>query len=84
MLAEGGEPDDIIEARGLKQMSDSGALEALVDAVIAEHPGQVEQFRGGKEKLMGFFVGQVMKRTSGRANPGQVNGLLRDRLKGDA
>ncbi len=83
MLAEGGEPDDIIEARGLKQMSDSGALEALVDAVIAEHPGQVEQFRSGKEKLMGFFVGQVMKRTGGRANPGQVNGLLRDRLKAD-
>ena len=84
MLAEGGEPDAIIEARSLKQMSDSGALEAIVDAVIAENPGQVEQFRGGKEKLMGFFVGQVMKRTGGRANPGQVNGLLRDRLKADA
>ncbi|MEE4298386.1 MAG: Asp-tRNA(Asn)/Glu-tRNA(Gln) amidotransferase subunit GatB [Pseudomonadales bacterium] len=80
MIAEGGEPDAIIEARGLKQMSDSSELEAVVDAVIAENPGQVEQFRAGKSKVLGFFVGQVMKRTGGRANPQQVNELLRERL----
>lgn len=80
MIEEGGEPDAIIEARGLKQMSDAGELEALVDAVIAENPAQVEQFRAGKGKVLGFFVGQIMKRTGGRANPQQVNELLRARL----
>ena len=83
MITEGGEPDAIIEARGLKQMSDSGELEALVDAVIAENPGQVEQFRAGKTKVLGFFVGQIMKRTGGRANPQQVNALLTERLGAD-
>ena len=83
MIAEGGTPDEIIEARGLKQMSDSGELETLVDAVIAENPAQVEQFRAGKGKVLGFFVGQIMKRTGGRANPQQVNALLTERLKAD-
>ncbi len=77
-----GDADAIIEARGLRQISDSGELEAMIDAAIAEHPAQVEQFRAGKEKVLGFFVGQIMKQTRGKANPGQVNALLREKLKG--
>jgi aspartyl-tRNA(Asn)/glutamyl-tRNA(Gln) amidotransferase subunit B len=77
---EGG-ADDIIEARGLRQITDSGAIEALIDEVIAANPEQVEQFRAGKEKVLGFFVGQVMQKSRGKANPGQVNQMLRDKLK---
>jgi len=77
---EGG-ADEIIAARGLEQITDSGAIEAVIDAVIAANPEQVEQFRAGKDKVLGFFVGQVMKQTQGKANPGQVNQLLRERLK---
>jgi aspartyl-tRNA(Asn)/glutamyl-tRNA(Gln) amidotransferase subunit B len=77
---EGG-ADDIIEARGLRQITDSGAIEALIDGVIAANPDQVEQFRAGKEKVLGFFVGQVMQQSRGKANPGQVNALLRAKLK---
>ncbi len=77
---EGG-ADEIIAARGLKQITDSGAIEAVIDAVIAANPEQVEQFRAGKDKVLGFFVGQVMKQTQGKANPGQVNQILRERLK---
>jgi aspartyl-tRNA(Asn)/glutamyl-tRNA(Gln) amidotransferase subunit B len=76
-----GSADDIIEARGLRQITDSGAIESLIDDVIAANPEQVEQFRAGKEKVLGFFVGQVMKQSHGKANPGQVNALLRARLK---
>jgi aspartyl-tRNA(Asn)/glutamyl-tRNA(Gln) amidotransferase subunit B len=76
-----GSADDIIEARGLRQITDSGAIEALIDAVIADNPEQVEQFRAGKEKVLGFFVGQVMQQSRGKANPGQVNALLREKLK---
>ena len=76
-----GRVDDIIEARGLRQITDSGAIEALIDAVIAANPEQVEQFRAGKEKVLGFFVGQVMQQSRGKANPGQVNALLREKLK---
>ncbi len=75
-----GDVDGIIEARGLRQVSDSGELKAIVDAVVAEHPDQAEAFRGGKDKVLGFFVGQVMKRTQGKANPKQVNELLRTAL----
>ena len=82
MWDEGGEADAIIESRGLKQITDTGALEAVVDAIIAANPDQVEQFRAGKDKVLGFFVGQVMKATQGKANPGQVNQLLRDKLAG--
>jgi aspartyl-tRNA(Asn)/glutamyl-tRNA(Gln) amidotransferase subunit B len=77
---EGG-ADEIIEARGLKQITDSGAIESLIDAVIAANPDQVEQFRAGKDKVLGFFVGQVMKQSQGKANPGQVNAILREKLK---
>ncbi len=76
-----GDADGIIEARGLKQITDSGAIESLIDAVIAANPEQVEQFRAGKDKVLGFFVGQVMKQSQGKANPGQVNAILREKLK---
>jgi aspartyl-tRNA(Asn)/glutamyl-tRNA(Gln) amidotransferase subunit B len=76
-----GDADAIIESRGLKQITDSGAIEAMIDEVIAANPGQVEQFRAGKEKVLGFFVGQIMKQSKGKANPGQVNQLLREKLK---
>jgi len=77
-----GTADEVIEAKGLKQITDSGAIEALIDDVIAANPGQVAEFRGGKEKLLGFFVGSVMKASGGKANPGQLNKMLREKLKG--
>ena len=80
MWAGEGSADEVIEARGLKQITDTSAIEAIVDKVIAANPGQVEEYRAGKEKLIGFFVGQVMKETGGKANPGQVNEILRTRL----
>ena len=80
MWVDGGEADSIIESKGLKQISDTGALEVMVDKVIADNPEQVEQFKAGKEKLMGFFVGQIMKQTQGKANPGQINQLLKKKL----
>ena len=76
-----GDPDEVIEKHGLKQITDTGAIEAIIDEVIANNPDQVEQFKAGKEKVLGFFVGQVMKQSQGKANPGQVNQLLRDKLK---
>jgi aspartyl-tRNA(Asn)/glutamyl-tRNA(Gln) amidotransferase subunit B len=78
-----GAADDIIEARGMRQITDSAAIEKIVQAVIAANPDQVEQYRSGKDKLLGFFVGQVMKETGGKANPGQVNEVLKDRLGKD-
>jgi aspartyl-tRNA(Asn)/glutamyl-tRNA(Gln) amidotransferase subunit B len=76
-----GSADEIIDTRGLKQITDSGAIESLIDEVIEANPDQVEQFRAGKEKVLGFFVGQIMKQSKGKANPAQVNQLLRDKLK---
>ncbi|MDX1490218.1 MAG: Asp-tRNA(Asn)/Glu-tRNA(Gln) amidotransferase subunit GatB [Pseudohongiellaceae bacterium] len=73
--------DDIIESRGLKQVTDSGAIEKLVDEVIANNPEQVEQYRSGKEKVFAFFIGQAMKASKGKANPAQLNELLREKLK---
>ena len=73
-------PDRLIDARGLRQISDSGELEAMVDAVIAAHPKSVEEFRAGKEKAFNALVGQVMKASRGKANPQQVNDLLRRKL----
>ena len=73
--------DAYIEAKGLKQVSDSSALEPIVDQIIADNPKQVEQFQEGKTKVLGFFVGQVMKQTDGTANPKQVNELVAARLK---
>jgi aspartyl-tRNA(Asn)/glutamyl-tRNA(Gln) amidotransferase subunit B len=82
MWAGEGSADEIVEARGLRQITDPGAIEAVIDQVIADNPTQLEQYRGGKNKLFGFFVGQVMKATRGKANPGQVNALLKARLDG--
>ncbi|MCP3690287.1 MAG: Asp-tRNA(Asn)/Glu-tRNA(Gln) amidotransferase subunit GatB [Gammaproteobacteria bacterium] len=76
-----GSADHIIQARGLKQITDTAAIEPLIDQVIADNPEQVEQFRAGKEKVLGFFVGQIMKQSQGKANPGQVNQMLREKLK---
>ncbi|WP_455220035.1 Asp-tRNA(Asn)/Glu-tRNA(Gln) amidotransferase subunit GatB [Kaarinaea lacus] len=76
-----GDADTIIEKRGLKQITDSGAIEKIIDEIIASNPGQVEQYRSGKDKVFGFFVGQVMKASKGKANPQQVNQLLKDKLK---
>ncbi|MDH3948161.1 MAG: Asp-tRNA(Asn)/Glu-tRNA(Gln) amidotransferase subunit GatB [Gammaproteobacteria bacterium] len=77
-----GDADAIIESKGLKQITDSGEIEALVDEVIANNPQQVEQFKAGKDKMLGYFVGQIMKATQGKANPAQVNQLLIKKLKG--
>jgi len=77
-----GDADAIIAERGLEQVTDAGEIEALVDEVIASNPEQLEQYRAGKTKLMGFFVGQVMKASGGKANPQQVNEILRSRLDG--
>ncbi|NQZ52670.1 MAG: Asp-tRNA(Asn)/Glu-tRNA(Gln) amidotransferase subunit GatB [Piscirickettsiaceae bacterium] len=77
---EGKDADSIIESQGLKQVTDSGAIEALVDEVIANNPDQVEQYRSGKEQLLGFFVGQIMKASKGKANPAQVSELLKSKL----
>ena len=74
--------DAVVEAKGLKQMNDSGALEAIVDEVIAANPGNVEQFRAGKDKAFNALVGQVMKASKGKANPQQASDLLRARLGG--
>ncbi|MBI2285943.1 MAG: Asp-tRNA(Asn)/Glu-tRNA(Gln) amidotransferase subunit GatB [Nitrosomonadales bacterium] len=82
MWAEGGEADAIIEARGLKQVSDSGAIEALVDEIIAANPAQVTDYRSGKDKLFGFFVGLAMKASKGKANPAQLNEILKKKLAG--
>ena len=75
-----GSADDIIDKKGLKQITDSGAIETMVDEVLANNPKQVDDYKAGKEKMMGFFVGQIMKLTGGKANPGQVNKLLKDKL----
>jgi aspartyl-tRNA(Asn)/glutamyl-tRNA(Gln) amidotransferase subunit B len=77
-----GSADEIIEEKGLKQITDSSAIEAAVDEVISANPGQVAEYKAGKDKLIGFFVGQVMKATKGQANPGQVNQILKDKLSG--
>ncbi len=72
--------DQVIEEKGLKQVTDTGAIEAIVDEIIAANPGQVAEYKGGKEKLMGFFVGQVMQASKGKANPGMANQLLKKKL----
>ena len=83
MWAGEGDADSVIEQRGLKQITDTGAIDSIVDAVIAANPGQVAEYRAGKDKLIGFFVGQVMKETGGKANPAQVNQALKKKLAAD-
>ena len=80
MWAGEGTAGEIIEAKGLKQITDDSAIEAVVDKVLEANPGQVAEYKAGKEKLIGFFVGQVMKETQGKANPGQVNQVLKKKL----
>ena len=87
MWAGEGEPDAIITARGLRQLADSGAIETMVDAVLAANAAQVERYRAAEAdkrvKMFGFFVGQVMRESKGKANPQQVNELLRHKLDGE-
>jgi len=80
MLNGEGSADQIIEQKGLKQITDSSAIEAIIDQIITDSPQQVEQYRNGKDKLFGYFVGQVMKQTQGKANPAQVNQILKAKL----
>lgn len=82
LLTQGGSPKALVESKGLTQISDSSELEGIIDQVLADHPEEVEKYRGGKKKLQGFFVGQVMKRTSGRADPKLTNQLLGKKLNG--
>ncbi|WP_169544833.1 Asp-tRNA(Asn)/Glu-tRNA(Gln) amidotransferase subunit GatB [Sneathiella aquimaris] len=82
MFDSGKAAADIVEEKGLKQVSDTGAIEAAIDEVIAANPDKLEEYRGGKDKLLGFFMGQVMKATGGKANPGVVNKILKPKLDG--
>jgi aspartyl-tRNA(Asn)/glutamyl-tRNA(Gln) amidotransferase subunit B len=77
-----GDVDEIIEKRGLKQVSDTGAIEKLIDEIIAANPQQVADYRSGKDKLFGYFVGQAMKASGGKLNPAQLNDLLKKKLAG--
>jgi len=72
--------DTIIEKQGLKQVTDTGAIAALVDNIITAHPSQATEYRNGKIQVLGFFVGQVMKASQGKANPDQVNAMLKEKL----
>ncbi len=81
LYATGTTPEQLVEEKGLKQVSDEGSLGRLVDEVIAANPNQVAQYRGGKPAVLGFFVGQVMKASGGKANPGKVNELLKRKLE---
>lgn len=82
MFETGDNPKDIVEERGLVQMSDSSALLAIIEEVLRDNPDSVAEYRAGKDKLFGFFVGQIMKKTGGKANPAMVNELLQSSLKG--
>jgi aspartyl-tRNA(Asn)/glutamyl-tRNA(Gln) amidotransferase subunit B len=81
MVAGEGEADAIIEKKGLRQITDTGAIEKVIEDVMAANPNQLADYRSGKDKLFGFFVGQVMKLTQGKANPAEVNRLLQEKLK---
>lgn len=82
MWASGASADSVINEKGLRQITDNAAIERVIDEVMARHPGQLAEYRSGKDKLFGFFVGQVMKATGGKANPAQLNELLRRKLGG--
>ena len=82
LLANGGSAKKLVEAKGLTQISDVGALESQIEEILAANPGQVEQYKAGKTKLMGFFVGQLMKKTQGRADPKLANKLISQQLNG--
>jgi len=82
MVESGQAPATIVEAKGWRQVTDTGAIEAAIDAVLAAQEAKVAEYRSGKDKLFGFFVGQVMKATEGKANPALLNDLLRQKLAG--
>ena len=77
-----GDADQVIGKKGLKQITDTGAIEKIIDDILAANPDNVAAYRGGKDKLFGFFVGQAMKATQGKANPQQLNELLKKKLDG--
>jgi aspartyl-tRNA(Asn)/glutamyl-tRNA(Gln) amidotransferase subunit B len=83
LYAGGKSPEQLVKEKGLTQVSDEGALEALIDDVMAKNPAQLAQYRAGKEQVLGFFVGQVIKASGGKANPGKLNELLKKRLAGN-
>ena len=80
VFASGAEPAEVVKAKGLVQVSDTGAIEAAVDQVLAASVAEVERYKAGNKKLMGFFVGQVMKAMKGKGNPAVVNQLLKQKL----
>jgi aspartyl-tRNA(Asn)/glutamyl-tRNA(Gln) amidotransferase subunit B len=80
MVATGADPTDIVEAKGLRQVSDTGAIDAAVEAVLAANADKVADYKAGREKLFGFFVGQVMKAMAGKGNPALVNETLKRKL----
>ena len=82
MAEEGKDPDTIIEEKGLKQVTDTSAIETIIDEVMAANPDKVAEYRGGKDKLIGWFVGQTMRASQGKANPGMLNDLLKKKLAG--
>ena len=82
MAATSKDATTVVDEKGLRQISDTGAIEAEVDKVIASAPEQAAQFKAGNEKVMGWFVGQIMKATQGKANPAAVNEILRKKLSG--
>jgi aspartyl-tRNA(Asn)/glutamyl-tRNA(Gln) amidotransferase subunit B len=80
MMDSGEDPAAIIDARGLRQVTDTGAIDAAVDAVLAANPDKLAEYKAGKDKLFGFFVGQVMKAMAGKGNPALVNEALKQKL----
>jgi aspartyl-tRNA(Asn)/glutamyl-tRNA(Gln) amidotransferase subunit B len=80
MWADSSDADVVIEARGLRQITDAGAIEKLIDDIMAANPKQLADYRSGKDKLFGFFVGQAMKASGGKANPALLNDLLKQKL----
>ena len=81
-VATGADPAAIVEAKGLRQVTDAGAIDSAIDEVLAAHIDKVAEYRAGRDKLYGFFVGQVMRATQGKANPALVNRLLKEKLSG--
>jgi len=81
MITNGEKASAIVERKGLSQISDEGAIKAVVEKVVNSHPKEIEAYKNGKTNLLGFFVGQVMKETKGRANPKTVNELVRQILE---
>ena len=80
MAETGKNPEIIVEEKGLKQVTDTGAIEAIVDKIIADNPDNLAAYKAGKTNLLGWFVGQVLKQSQGRANPAIVNKLLKEKL----